>query len=120
VIGWAVSNRKKRDLAIRALDRAAALRQPAEGRIHHTDRGSQYCSGDDQKRLSKHGFQVSMSGQGNCYPPPDHAAHNPAGQWINSMVKTVFESIKAELIWRNRWETRRQAQAANFQYINGF
>jgi putative transposase len=67
VIGWAVSNRMKRDLAIRALDMAVALRQPPKGCIHHTDRGSQYCSGDYQKRLNKHGFEVSMSGKGNCY-----------------------------------------------------
>jgi transposase InsO family protein len=41
VIGWAVSNRKKRDLAVRALKMAVALRQPPKGCIHHTDRGSQ-------------------------------------------------------------------------------
>lgn len=87
VIGWAVSNRMKRDLAIRALDMAVALRQPARGCVHHTDCGSQYCSGDYQKRLSKHGFAVSMSGKGNCYD--------------NSMVETFFKSLKAELIWRN-------------------
>ena len=46
VIGWAVSNRMKRDLAIRALDMAVALRQPPKDCIHHTDRGSQYCSGE--------------------------------------------------------------------------
>lgn len=34
VIGWAVSNRMKRDLAMRALDMAAALRQPPEGYIN--------------------------------------------------------------------------------------
>ena len=67
VIGWAVSNRLKRDLAIRALDMAIALRRPLPGCIHHTDRGSQYCSHDYQKRLSQHGFKVSMSGKGNCY-----------------------------------------------------
>jgi putative transposase len=67
VIGWAVSNRMKRDLAIRALDMAVALRRPPKGCIHHTDRGSQYCSGDYQKRLKQHGFLVSMSGKGNCY-----------------------------------------------------
>ncbi len=32
-----------------------------------------------------------MSGKGNCYD--------------NSMVETFFKSIKAELIWRTRWET---------------
>ena len=36
------------------------------------------------------------------------------------MVETFFKSIKAELIWRNRWETRRKAEGAIFQYINGF
>jgi transposase InsO family protein len=106
VIGWAVSNRMKRDLAIRALEMAVALRQPPKGCIHHTDRGSQYCSNEYQKRLSKYGLLVSMSGKGNCYD--------------NSMVETFFKSLKAELIWRNRWETRRQAEGAIFQYINGF
>ena len=92
VIGWAVSNRMKRDLAIRALNMAVALRQPPKGCIHHTDRGSQYCSHDYQKLLSKHGFKVLMSGKGDCYD--------------NSMVETFFKSIKAELIWRTRWETK--------------
>ena len=41
VIGWAVSNRMKRDLAIRALKMAIEFRQPPKGCIHHTDRGSQ-------------------------------------------------------------------------------
>jgi putative transposase len=40
VIGWAISNRMKRDLAIRVRDMAIALRQPPEGYTHHTDRGS--------------------------------------------------------------------------------
>jgi putative transposase len=106
VIGWAVSNRMKRDLAIRALDMAVALRQPAKGCIHHTDRGSQYCSHDYQKRLKKHGFLVSMSGKGNCYD--------------NAAVETFFKTLKAELIWRNLWPTRRKVEMALFEYINGF
>jgi transposase InsO family protein len=67
VIGWAVSNRMKRDLAIRALNMAVAMRQPPKGCIHHTDRGSQYCSHDYQKRLSKHGFKVSPLVHGNMH-----------------------------------------------------
>jgi len=106
VIGWAVSNRMKRDLAIQALKMAVALRQPPKGCIHHTDRGSQYCSHDYQKLLRQHGFRVSMSGKGNCYD--------------NSAVEAFFKTIKAELIWRRSWETRRQAEIAIFEYINGF
>jgi len=83
VIVWAVSSRMKRDLAIRALNRAALWRPP-KGCIHHTDRGSQYCSHDCQKIPRQHGFKVSISGTGNCY---DHAA-----------VETFFKTIKAELL----------------------
>ncbi len=106
VIGWAVSNRMKRDLAIRALEMAIALRQPSRGCLHHTDRGSQYCSHDYQIILRQHGFQVSMSGTGNCFD--------------NAAVETFFKTIKAELIWRKTWPTRRHAELAIFQYINGF
>lgn len=41
VVGWSVSDWMKKDLAIRALDMAVRLRQPAEGCIFHSDRGSQ-------------------------------------------------------------------------------
>jgi putative transposase len=120
VIGWApsrdiavqctagqwCSNRMKRDLAIRALKMAIAFRTPPRGCVHHTDRGSQYCSHDYQKILRQHGFKVSMSGKGNCYD--------------NAAVETFFKTIKAELIWRHPWETRRKAEIAIFEYINGF
>jgi len=106
VIGWAVSDRMKRDLAIRALQMAINLRQPPKGCIHHTDRGSQYCSQDYQKILRKSHFEVSMSGKGNCFD--------------NSMVETFFKTIKSELIWRHQWSTRRQVELALFEYINGF
>ncbi len=106
VIGWAVSDRMKRGLAIRALQMAINLRQPPPGCLHHTDRGSQYCSHDYQKLLRRHHFEVSMSGKGNCFD--------------NAVVETFFKTLKAELIWRRSWETRRQVELALFEYINGF
>ncbi len=39
---------------------------------------------------------------------------------INAIVETFFKTIKAELVWRRTWETRRQAETIIFQYINGF
>jgi putative transposase len=106
VIGWAVSDRMKRDLAIRALDMAARLRDPQPGCIFHSDRGSQYASKDFKKRLAAYKMVPSMSGKGNCYD--------------NAVVETFFKTIKAELIWRHRWHTRRQTHTAIFDYINGF
>jgi putative transposase len=57
VIGWAVSDRLKRDLAIRALKMAIALRSPPRGCVFHSDRGSPYCSHDHQKVLREYGLQ---------------------------------------------------------------
>ena len=49
---------------------------------------------------------LSFAEGGNCYD--------------NASVETFFKTIKAELIWRQSWPTRRQAETAIFQYINGF
>ena len=96
VIGWAVRDRLKRDLAIRALKMAIALRSPPRGCIFYSDRGSQYCSHDYQRILRKHGLQSSMSGKGNCYD--------------NAIVETFFKTIKAEMVWRRIRKTRRQGE----------
>ena len=110
----------KRDLAIRALKMAIALRSPPQGCLFHSDRGSQYCSHDYRRILREHGFKASMSGKGNCY---DNAAilrreNSPLDCFL--ILLTFFKTIKAELIWRRTWEARRQAETAIFQYINGF
>jgi len=67
IVGWAVSDRLKKSLALTALNRAIVMRNPAPGLIHHSDRGSQYCSHDYQKLLQAHDLIPSMSGKGNCY-----------------------------------------------------
>ena len=46
-----------------------------------------------------------MSGKGNCYD--------------NSAVESFFKSLKAELVWRREWHTRRDVEIALFKYING-
>jgi putative transposase len=106
IIGWAVSDRLKKDLALSALERAIAIRRPPQDVIHHSDRGSQYCSEKYQSLLKKHGFIISMSGKGNCYD--------------NAMVETVFRTIKSELIWRTIYKTRSQAITDIEAYIDGF
>ena len=106
VVGWAISNRMKQDLALRDVNMAIAIRRPPPGCIHHTDRGSQYCAHDYQKLLRRHVLTPSMSGKGNCYD--------------NSAVESFFKSLKAELVWRHSWQTRREVEVALFEYITGF
>ena len=64
VVGWAVGDRLHRDLALAALRKALVLRRPPQGLIHHSDRGSQYCSVEYQAELRRHGIRISMSGKG--------------------------------------------------------
>lgn len=84
IVGWATSDRLKKDLGLTALKRAMILRSPLSSLIHHSDRGSQYCSHDYQTLLVKHHILISMTGKGNCY---DH-----------TMVETIFKAIKSEMV----------------------
>jgi putative transposase len=106
IVGWAVHDRMKKGLAMEALQRAIALRRPAKGLIHHSDRGSQYCADDYRKLINDNQFTASMSGKGNCFD--------------NAIVETVFKTIKAELIWRTSFQSRLEAQSAIGEYIEGF
>lgn len=58
VIWRAVSNRMTRDLAIRALKMAIALRYAYRDCILHNACGSQCCSHDDRKILRAHGAKA--------------------------------------------------------------
>jgi putative transposase len=106
VVGWAVSNRLHQELALEALRKALAVRRPGKGLIHHSDRGSQYCSLAYQAELRKHGIQASMSGKGNCFD--------------NAVVETFFKTLKSELVWRTVFQTRAEAKDAIGRYIDGF
>jgi putative transposase len=106
VIGWAVSDRLHRQLALDALAKALVMRQPQAGLIHHSDKGSQYCSNDYQAELTRRGIRISMSGKGNCYD--------------NAMVETFFKTLKSELVWRTIFHTRAEAKHAIGRYIDGF
>lgn len=106
IVGWAMSDRMKRGLAMAALQRAITLRRPPPGLIHHSDRGSQYCCGDYRRLVDGSGFIASMSGRGNCYD--------------NAMVETVFKTIKSECVWSTAFRSREQASNAIGLYIEGF
>lgn len=106
IIGWTVSDRLHRDLALVALRQAFAIRRPGSGLICHSDRGSQYCSIDYQSELKKHGALISMSGKGNCHD--------------NSVVETFFKTLKSELVWRTIFMTRHDAETAIGNYIDSF
>ena len=82
IVGWAASERLDRDLVLAAFDRAVASRTPDPGLLHHSDRGSQYCSHEYRQRLEAVGVVVSMSSRGDC--------------WDNAMIESFFKTLKVE------------------------
>jgi putative transposase len=106
VVGWAASDANDRVLALAALSKALAARQPPPGLIHHSDRGSPYASDDYRAALSARGIVASMSRTGNCYD--------------NAVAESFFATIKAELIHGYQYPTRATAGASIAEYIEHF
>jgi len=106
VVGWSMSERIDRKLALDALRMALAQRRPQPGLIHHSDRGSQYASGDYQQQLAQHGLRGSMSRRGDC--------------WDNAVAESFFASLKLELVYQVQWRTRAEVRTAIFEYIELF
>lgn len=106
IVGWAMRERMTKDLVIDALRMAWFRRRPPPGLIHHSDRGSQYCSYDFQKQLAEYGMRASMSRKGNC--------------WDNAPSESFFNSLKNERVHGARYATRDAARADVFEYIEVF
>jgi len=106
VVGWSMDGRMNRRLVLDALDMALDRRRPGPGLLHHSDRGSQYACGDYREALSAHGMMCSMSRKGDC--------------WDNAPMESFFHSLKTELVNHQRYQTRREAKADIFEYIEIF
>jgi transposase InsO family protein len=97
----------KKDLALAALRHATIVRNPAPGLIHHSDRGSQYCFDNYQRFLKAYGVIAAKSGKGNCVACP-----RALDLGDSAKAETVFKTIKSELVWLTRFQTRHQAENA--------
>lgn len=67
IVGYALGERMTKGLVMQSLFRAVTKKRPPAGLIHHSDRGSQYCSRKYRKLLTQFKMKASMSGKGNCY-----------------------------------------------------
>ena len=105
-IGWSIMERMTADIVANAIKMAIINRKPSQEVIFHSDRGSQYTSNKVRELLSQYKFKQSMSGNGNCYD--------------NAITETFFSTIKKELIYLTRFETREQAKREIFEYIEIF
>lgn len=106
LVGYAMSERMTQTLISQSLFRGVAQKRPPKGLIHHSDRGSQYCSRKFRRLLEQFGMEASMSRRGNCYD--------------NAPMESFWGVLKNELVHHRRFATREDAVAAITEYIEIF
>lgn len=106
IVGWAMDKQMTKQLVVDALRSAYWRKKPAKGLIHHSDRGSQYCSATYRALQDSYGMVTSMSRKGNC--------------WDNAPMESFFGTIKTESLHHYRFCTREEARLVIFEYIEVF
>jgi transposase InsO family protein len=106
VVGWAMADHLRTELALDALAMALRARRPPPGQVHHTDRGGQYAAAAYRQALATRGVVASMRRGGDCLG--------------NAMAERCFATLKAELVDRHHWVTRAAARTAIFAWLEVF
>jgi putative transposase len=106
IVGYAMGPRMTKNLVSQSLFRAVAANGPVSGLIHHSDRGSQYCSHEYRKLLDQFHMRASMSRKGDCYD--------------NAPMESFWGTLKNELVHHRRYGTRREAIREISEYIEIF
>jgi transposase InsO family protein len=96
VIGWALDRTLEDELTLSALRMALSRRAAGPGLVHHSDRGSQYASGDYTGQLQENGVQISMSRKGN--------------PWDNAACESFMKTLKYEEVHRNEYRDVAEAR----------
>jgi putative transposase len=96
VIGWALDRTMESELTLSALRMALARRVVRPELVHHSDRGSQYASGDYTGLLQENGIRISMSRKGN--------------PWDNAACESFIKTLKHEEVHRNEYRDLAEAR----------
>ena len=96
LVGWALHRKLGREIALMALERAIANRQPGAGLVHHSDRGSQYASNEYVARLERMGALMSMSRAGR--------------PWENGKCESFIGTLKREQLDGRQYRSLEELQ----------
>jgi putative transposase len=106
IVGWSMSSQMTAQLVTDAMLMAIWRRSPMQALLHHSDQGSQYTSEQFQTLLREHGVRCSMSRRGDC--------------WDNAAMESFFSTLKTERTSRKNYQTRDEARADVFDYVERF
>ncbi len=106
VVGYSIESHMRTQMVSKALHQALKNRNICDHLIHHSDRGSQYASGDYTNLLKLHGIESSMSRKGNC--------------WDNAVTESFFATLKKDLVYRTTFQNHTDAKYRISEYIENF
>jgi transposase InsO family protein len=107
IIGWSMSGRMEAaHTTIPAFQMAVKGCRPLPGLVFHSDRGVQYACESFVALLHWSKAIQSMSGKGNCYD--------------NAVAESFFHTLKTELVYHERYQTRHEARRSLFEYMETF
>jgi putative transposase len=106
VVGWAIADHMRAELATAALDMAIARRRPPAGVIFHSDRGAQYTSGEFDRYCKRNKIRRSLGRTGVCYD--------------NAVSESFFATYKKELIHTRPWPTMSDLKKETFDWIENY
>ncbi len=106
IVGWSMGHRQTRELVLQSVLMALWQRDDRSPVILHSDRGCQFTSGEYQRFLKGHNLIQSMSAVGSCAD--------------NASMEGFFGMLKRERIHRRIYQTRAEARADVFDYIERF
>ena len=106
IVGWAMEDHLRTELVVDALRMAVWRRKPTPGLVHHSDQGVQYTSLSFSERLGEVGITPSMGRTGSALD--------------NAMAESFVSTLKAELVSRLKFPSRRAARTALFEYLETF
>jgi len=95
IVGWAMDDNYKTPLIVSAVEMAARNLDLPEGAIFHSDRGSNYTSGDFAKVLKRLKIRQSVGRTGICYD--------------NALAESFNGTLKNELVYRTVYPTWEKA-----------
>jgi putative transposase len=108
IVGWQFASHMRTGLVLDALRMALAGRGPAAAiaLIHHSDRGSQYTSGDYTQTLIDNAILASVGSTGDAFD--------------NALAESFVDTFKTELVADRVWRTRSQLELAIVEYVGWF
>lgn len=106
IVGWSMGISPNSRLVTTAIQTALDSSGINPGLIFHSDRGIQYAAEETRNFLSENEMIQSMSRKGNCFD--------------NAVMESFFHTLKTEMVYFERFQTRQEARMKIFEYIEIF